>query len=154
MMQLQRLRTAVAGRRRLSIPLRVRSASLSLACVLLLASPAALVLIGSAPDRDERYAAVVTILSEAGSGTHCSATKISPRRFLTAAHCVFDIDSGDLYSTHQPGGSLRISNAVSPKTLADFIAVQMTETHVHRDVQAGVESEQRSNDAKDASGGT
>jgi len=139
MMQLQRLRTSVAGRRRLSIPPRGRSASLSLAGVLLLASPAALVLIGSAPDRDERYAAVVTILSEAGSRKHCSATKIGPRRFLTAAHCVMDIDSGHLNPTHQRGGSLRISNAVSPKTLDDFIPVQVTETHVHPDFLAGLE---------------
>jgi hypothetical protein len=105
----------------------------------LLGSPAGLALIGGEPDRDERYAAVVTILSEAGSRKHCSATKIGPRRFLTAAHCVFDIDSGDLYSTYQPGGSLRISNAVSPKNLADFIAAKVTETHIHPDFRAGVE---------------
>jgi hypothetical protein len=135
----RRPRSVIAERRLHTISLIGRPALLGLTCILLLAPSTALALIGGELDRDARYAAVVTIISEAGSRKHCSATKIGERRFLTAAHCVLDMDSGRLNSTHQRGGSLEISNVVSPKSMADFIAVQVRETHIHPDFRAGVE---------------
>jgi hypothetical protein len=116
-----------------------RPTFLSLTCALLLAPPAGLALIGGEPDRDERYAAVVQIIGEGDSRQRCSATKIGEQRFLTAAHCVMDMDSGLLHPTHQPGGSFRITNAVSPKTEADFIAVRTTATLIPPAFRAGLE---------------
>ena len=117
---------------------RARTPSLSLICALLVASAPALALVGGEPDCDGRYAAAVTILGGEDSGTLCSATKIGDRRFLTAANCVLDMGSGLLHPTYQSGGLFRISNAAAPETIADFVAVRTTATHVHPEFRAGL----------------
>lgn len=120
---------------------RLRPPSIGLTCALLLASQSALALVGGEPDRDGRYAAAVTILGGEDAGTHCSATKIADRRFLTAAHCVLDMGTGLLHPTYQSGGLFRISNAAAPESISDFIDVRTTSTHVHPEFRAALEDE-------------
>lgn len=66
-----------------------------------------LALINGQFDDEDRYGAIVALWSE--GERRCSATKIGPYTFLTAAHCVVDVTRGDLSSPFQSGGTLKIS---------------------------------------------
>jgi hypothetical protein len=55
---------------------------------------AALALLDAEPDNDRHYAAVVSIRTT--ERWECTATKISRKRFLTAAHCVVDLQAGTI----------------------------------------------------------
>ncbi|NEV63370.1 trypsin-like serine protease [Thiorhodococcus minor] len=77
-----------------------------LLCLISLPSAA---LINGQLDRAGAYGAVVTIWRTQDS--RCSAAKIAPRTFLTAAHCVIDVPSGGLAPAFRTGGQIRVSNA-------------------------------------------
>lgn len=92
----------------------------------LVASPA-LALINGQLDDEDRYGAVVALWNE--GERNCSATKIAPYTFLTAAHCVVDVARGDLSSPFQPGGTLHIS-ARSESRPADTEALVVGRTEI------------------------
>ena len=85
-------------------------------------------LMGGTVDRSGAYRAVVIIFD--GSGAYCSATKIAPRRFLTAGHCVVDRGNGDLLPTFRRGATLQISNAPVPRAARDVIRVYVQQTQL------------------------
>ena len=66
------------------------------ATALLLLPNAALALLDAEPDNAAHYAAVVSIGTE--GRWECTATKIGRKRFLTAAHCVVDLQTGAIKS--------------------------------------------------------
>jgi hypothetical protein len=92
----------------------------------LVASPA-LALINGQFDDAGRYGAVVALWND--GERNCSATKIAPYTFLTAAHCVVDVARGDLSSPFQPGGTLQIS-ARSESRPADTEALMVGRTEL------------------------
>lgn len=83
-------------------------------------------LINGQLDRAGDYGAVVAIWRT--QDARCSATKIAPRTFLTAAHCVVDVPSGALASSFRAGGEIRLSNApVADWSSAERLVVQRTD---------------------------
>lgn len=92
----------------------------------LVASPA-LALINGQFDDEDRYGAVVALWNE--GERRCSATKIGPYTFLSAAHCVVDVARGDLSSPFQPGDTLQIS-ARSESRPSDTQAVVVANTEL------------------------
>lgn len=87
------------------------------------AAPAA-ALIGGHPDSDGRFGFVVSLAAGAG---RCSAAKIGPRTFLTAAHCVIDVPGGGLAPAFQAGGEVLISNRTAPGP-DDYRRLRVTRT--------------------------
>lgn len=65
-------------------------------------------LINGEVDASGRYGAVVALWAQ--PERRCSATKIAPRTFLTAGHCVIDVPSGGLAPGFRTGGEVRLSN--------------------------------------------
>lgn len=66
-----------------------------------------------------------------GEVPHCSATKIGPDAFLTAAHCVTNMRDGVLDDAFQPGRRIFVSNRAEPLTRADFIGLTVDQTYLH-----------------------
>jgi hypothetical protein len=93
-------------------------------------------LIGGTPDDRGDYAAVVVLA--AGPRSVCSATKIGPRRFLTAAHCVVDAVSATLRPAFEAGGQVRVSNALVPRDGGDFVVVEVVGTRLPPDYLDGL----------------
>lgn len=93
-------------------------------------------LIGGEPDFDGDYAAVVLLVS--GPRSVCSATKIGPRRFLTAAHCVVDGEGARLRPAFEPGGRVRVSNAPVPRGDGDFVVLSVVATRLPPDYLDGL----------------
>ncbi|WP_366929658.1 trypsin-like serine protease [uncultured Thiodictyon sp.] len=85
-------------------------------------------LIGGQPDSVERYGFVVSLKS--APGQRCTATKIGPRIFLTAAHCVVDIPAGTLGRPWQPGGKILVSNRAEPSGDSDYQTLNVTGTRL------------------------
>lgn len=99
-------------------------------CLALSAIPLpAVALLGGAVDTREDFSAVVALTL--GETPHCSATKIGPDAFLTAAHCVADMRAGTLNDAFQPGGRIFVSNRTAPMTREDFIGLTLRKTQMH-----------------------
>lgn len=98
---------------------RVLTAALLLALV-----PPAAALIGGSLDTGERFGFVVAL---AAGDRRCTAAKIGPRTFLTAAHCVIDVPSGGFAPAFQPGGRVLVSNRSVPGA-ADYQSLAVTRT--------------------------
>jgi len=107
----------------------MRSMLRILSILLLLWSSSAAALLGGRIDDAGRYPSVVALGD--GPNLHCSATKIGPDRFLTAAHCVVDTSKGGLDDAFRSGHRLFISNRVEPKVPEDLIAVTVREIRLH-----------------------
>jgi V8-like Glu-specific endopeptidase len=75
-----------------------------------------------------RYQAVVILV--AGGSRRCTVTKIAPRRFLTAGHCVTNTSRGTIDETFAPGRSIRISNALAPDSATDFLQLHVDMVHL------------------------
>jgi hypothetical protein len=80
---------------------------------------------------------VVVILVEPKGG-YCSATKIAPRRFLTAGHCVVDRGNGELLSAFRRDAALKISSAPTPLSADDFIRVSVEQTQLPSAFEQGL----------------
>jgi hypothetical protein len=93
-------------------------------------------LIGGEPDEGADYAAVIVLA--AGPRSVCSATKIGPRRFVTAAHCVVDAVRAQLRPAFEPGGQVRISNALMPRDESDFARLEVVGTRLPPDYMDGL----------------
>ena len=85
-------------------------------------------LIDAALDEARRYQAVVMVV--AGVSRRCTATKIAPRRFLTAAHCVENTSHGTVDQAFAPGSMIRVSNVLTPTGAADFVRLRVVQTHL------------------------
>ena len=68
----------------------------------------------------------------------CTATKIGPREFLTAAHCVTEAATGQPRPAFQPGGRIGVSNLTSPRKRADLVPLTVTALLLHPDYGAGL----------------
>ncbi|AFL73200.1 trypsin-like peptidase domain-containing protein [Thiocystis violascens] len=105
-------------------------ALITLACLALSAIPLpATALLGGEVDAREDFSAVVALTL--GETPHCSATKIAPDAFLTAAHCVADMRAGTLDAAFQPGRRIFVSNRTEPMTREDFIGLTLRKTQIH-----------------------
>lgn len=91
-----------------SMTLHGRRSRSMLALLLLVLSGPLPALIGGQPDSADRYGFVVSL--RVAPDQRCTATKIGPRSFLTAAHCVIDLRAGTLSRSFQPGGRVLVSN--------------------------------------------
>ncbi|MFD2111358.1 trypsin-like serine protease [Thiorhodococcus fuscus] len=100
-----------------------------LAILLPLWSSSAVALLGGQLDTQGRYGAVVS-LGE-GERLHCSATKIGPDRFLTAAHCVVSLGDGELEDAFRPGRRLFIGHQLAPRSPDDLTPVTLAEVRLH-----------------------
>jgi len=107
----------------------MRSILRTLPIFLLLWSSSAAALLGGRIDDAGRYPSVVALGD--GPNLHCSATKIGPDRFLTAAHCVVDTSKGGLDDAFRTRQRLFISNRVEPKVPEDLVAVTVREIRLH-----------------------
>lgn len=76
----------------------------------------------------EQFPAVVSLRTTLGQG--CTATKISARQFLTAAHCVNDIPAGRLAAPFQPGGRVLMSGRAVPGALSTYRTLRVTQTRL------------------------
>jgi len=85
-------------------------------------------LIGGQPDTDGRYASVVSL--RIAPDRRCTATKIAPRTFLTAAHCVIDIPTGELARPFQPGGEVQVSNSAEPAGSTSYQTLVVAQTRL------------------------
>ena len=90
----------------LSVPL-----FLNLSCGQERAQDSDLDLVGGQPATDQQIPAVVKIKSPS-----CTATKIAPKRFLTAGHCVYNNRVGvkALYPQYRAGSKIQITGANLP----------------------------------------
>lgn len=104
-------------------------------CLALLTQTASALIEGQVDDAN-RYGAVVALWSD--EARSCSATKIAPATFLTAAHCVVDFASGDLARRFQPGGTLRIGAGIESR-LDDTQTVAVIDTELPPAFRAGLE---------------
>lgn len=105
--------------------------------VLLTACPTSvLALLGGQADADEAFSAVV-ILTKQGA-PHCSATKIGPTTFLTAAHCVANIRTGELDDAFRTGSRVPVSQRTAPKVPADFVGLTIERTVLHPSYEAAL----------------
>ena len=66
----------------------------------------------------------------AGVSRRCTATKIAPRRFLTAAHCVANTAQGTVDQAFAPGSTILVSNALAPTGRADFVRLRVARAHL------------------------
>jgi hypothetical protein len=96
-------------------------------CLLCLSTPTR-ALIGGMLDADNRFGAVVSLRTTAGRW--CSATKIAPRAFLTAAHCVIDVPSGGLAGPFRAGGRVLVSGQAEPKGASDYLSLTVVRTQL------------------------
>jgi hypothetical protein len=85
-------------------------------------------LIDAALDDARRYKSVVVLV--AGGSRRCTATKIAPRRFLTAAHCVANTSKGAIDQTFAAGSKIHVSNALAPASAADFVRLHVEQAHL------------------------
>ncbi len=83
-------------------------------------------LIGGKADNSQLYSAVVLLIPT--RGYVCSATKIGPYRFLTAADCVVEPRSAMLQLTMKAGGQIAVSNTSVPRNASDFSQLEVQET--------------------------
>ena len=88
----------------------------------------AIALIDATLDDARRYESVVVLV--AGVSRRCTATKIAPRRFLTAAHCVANTSQGAVDQTFAPGSKIRVSNVLAPAGPADFLRLHVEQAHL------------------------
>ncbi len=88
----------------------------------------ALALIDAKLDDARRYEAVVVLV--AGISRRCTATKIAPRRFLTAAHCVANTSRGRIDQTFASGSKIYISNVLAPAAPGDFQQLHVAQTYL------------------------
>jgi hypothetical protein len=88
----------------------------------------AMALIDATLDDARRYEAVVVMV--AGVSRRCTATKIAPLRFLTAAHCVANTSQGRVDKTFAPGSKIRVSNVLAPAGPADFVWLHVEQAHL------------------------
>jgi hypothetical protein len=85
-------------------------------------------LIGGEPDSQARFGSTVAL--KIAPDRRCTATKIGPRGFLTAAHCVVDIPTGALTPAARPGGRIALSNLAEPAADSDYRTLRVAETRV------------------------
>ena len=95
-----------------------------------------LALLGGQVDTDEAFSAVVVLTKE--GAPHCSATKIGPAAFLTAAHCVANIRTGDLDDAFRTGSRLPVSQRTAPRVPADFVGLTIERTVLHPGYEAAL----------------
>jgi len=96
----------------------------------------AMALVGGGADTGGTYRPVVAILG--GPGRYCSATKIGPRQFLTAGHCVVDKANGELFPTFRRDATLQISNAPIPRAAEHFVRVNVEQTQLPPTFEQGL----------------
>ncbi len=101
-----------------------------------LVTPWAFALSGGQPDSAQQHPEVVTLRGAGMAG--CSAVKIGTHTLLTAAHCVVDAGSGELWPAFQPGGSVRLNNAYRQETEADALTVVIADTRLPEAYQQGL----------------
>lgn len=106
----------------LSVPL-----FLNLSCGQERAQDSDLDLVGGQPATDQQIPAVVKIKSPS-----CTATKIAPKRFLTAGHCVYNNRVGvkALYPQYRAGSKIQITGANLP-TDGSFTTLTIRKTVLH-----------------------
>jgi len=85
-------------------------------------------LIDAKRDDAQRFQAVVVLI--AGGSKRCTATKIAPRRFLTAGHCVTNTSQGAIDASYATGRSIRVSNALAPSGADDFLQLHIARIHL------------------------
>lgn len=86
-------------------------------------------LLGGQADAPDGFSAVVALT--VGNTARCSATKIAPAAFLTAAHCVANTATGTLDDAFQPGRRIFVSNLPAPRMPQDFIGLTLAKTQLH-----------------------
>ncbi len=94
-------------------------------------------LIDGTLDDARRYKAVVVLV--AGASRRCTATKIAPRRFLTAAHCVANTSQGKVDQTFAPGSKIRVSNMLVPVGPTDFLQLHVERAHLPPEFEQALE---------------
>lgn len=106
---------------------------LLLAALLSMTPPSASALLGGQPDKAAAYESVVAL--SVGDRLHCSATKIAPRAFLLAAHCIASTRTGGLDEAFEPGRRIQVSNRRVPRSLADFQSLGVEQGLLHPDYE-------------------
>ena len=91
-------------------------------------SAQAAALVGGQPDTDADYS--YAVFFKVDGQRRCTATKIGPRAFLTAAHCVVDISKGGLVQAFEPGGTILLTNRAEPKGDSDYRSLTVEATRL------------------------
>src|SRR5258707_832849 len=68
-------------------------------------------LVGGRPALESEYQSSIIYSTNTDTGelVSCSGTKVGPRHFLVASHCVTDTNTGELTSPHRPGGTISLT---------------------------------------------
>lgn len=80
-------------------------------------------LIGGQPALETEYPSTVL-------GPGCTAAKVGPRHFLTAAHCVDDLYTATVEPGYGPGGSYAVSADNTPP-ISPYVNLTIEQTYIH-----------------------
>ncbi|CAN90920.1 putative exported peptidase / protease [Sorangium cellulosum So ce56] len=80
-------------------------------------------LIGGQPALESQYPSTVL-------GPGCTAAKVGPRHFLTAAHCVDDEYAATVAAGYGPGGSYLVSADNTPP-ISPYVNLTIQQTYIH-----------------------
>lgn len=82
-------------------------------------------LIGGRPALESEYPSTVL-------GPGCTAAKVGPRHFLTAAHCVDDLFTGTVAPGYGPGDTYAVSADNTPP-ISPYVYLTIEQTYIHPD---------------------